>query len=182
VTGAVDAEATFKSRDAVASNWDDKHQVAWVQSVGADLIRGIGRLAGPRRVVVERPDGTGRTLEADRAVVLATGSRTAMPPVDGLADARPWDNRDITSASHVPERLLVLGGGAVGVEMAQAFRRLGAREVTIVELLDRLLADEEPFAADELLVATGRRPATDDVGLETIGLEPGGWPVVEFRQ
>ncbi|MBW3602992.1 MAG: NAD(P)/FAD-dependent oxidoreductase [Actinobacteria bacterium] len=217
VTGRVDPEATFKSRDAFASGWDDTHQAVWVDSVGVDLIRGVGRLAGPRRVEVDHPDGARRTLEADRAVVLATGSRAAMPPVDGLADAHPWDNRDITTAGRVPERLVVLGGGAVGVEMAQAFHRLGAREVTVVELFDRLLAAEEPFAGDELraafeaegigvhtgtravaavrrdngeialrlddgrelvgdelLVATGRRPATDDLGLDTVGREPGG--------
>ena len=216
VTGSVDVEAVFKSRDAFASHWDDKHQAAWVEQVGAELIRGTGRLAGERLVEVESPDGATRMLEANNAVVLATGSRATVPPIAGLAEAAPWDNRDITTVDRAPERLLVLGGGAVGVEMAQAFRRLGSREVTVVELFDRILAVEEPFAGaelraaleaegiavhtsaeavsaarhdsgdvvltladgrelagDELLVATGRRPATDDVGLDAVGLEPG---------
>jgi dihydrolipoamide dehydrogenase len=216
VTGDVDADAAFKSRDAFTSGWDDKYQVQWLDSVGVDLVRGVGRLAGARRVEVERPDGARDVLHANRAVVLATGSRASLPPIDGLADVGAWDNRDITTTHDVPRRLLVLGGGAVGVEMAQAFRRLGAAQVTIVELVDRLLALEEPFAGhelaaafqdegiavrtgtrttaaarrtdgtvvltldngdeltgDELLVATGRRPVTDDLGLETVGLEPG---------
>ena len=216
VTGGVDAAAALKSRDAFASGWDDRHQVVWLESAGVDLIRGVGRLAGPRRVIVDEPGGAQRTLEATRAVVVATGSRAVIPPVEGLAEAGAWDNRDITTVEQVPQRLLVLGGGAVGVEMAQAFRWLGSREVTVVELFDRLLSAEEPFAGaelaealaadgvtvhtnskatrarrsdsgevtltledgrelvgDELLVATGRRPATDDLGLDTVGLEPG---------
>jgi pyruvate/2-oxoglutarate dehydrogenase complex dihydrolipoamide dehydrogenase (E3) component len=156
-------------------------------------------------------------LSARRAVVLATGTRPSLPPVPGLAEAHPWDNRDVTAAKEVPGRFLVLGGGAVGVEMAQAFRRLGAEEVSVVEVAPRLLAREEPFAGeevraalesegvdvvvgasvarvlrpsthgpvtleladgtsltgDELLVAAGRRPATDELGLETVGLTPG---------
>jgi dihydrolipoamide dehydrogenase len=224
VTGTVDVDAAFKSRDAFVSGWDDKYQVAWLESVDVTLIRGTGRLAGTRRVDVELADGSHQTLEAVHAVVLATGSRASSPPVDGLADVGAWDNRDITGTHRVPERLLVLGGGAVGVEMAQAFRRLGAREVTIVEMLDRLLPGEEPFAGeqlrraveaegivvhtgtlatgaarrdsgevvltlkdgrelvgDELLVATGRRPATEDLGLETVGLEPGRPVAVDDR-
>lgn len=216
ITGTVDVAATLRSRDAFASHWDDKYQVAWVEGTGADLIRGVGRLAGPRRVEVDLLDGQRRVLRARVGVVLATGSRAAWPPVDGLDEVDAWDSRSITSTDHVPDRLVVLGGGAVGVEMAQAFRRLGTSEVTIVELADRLLPAEEPFAGDELrnaleqegvvvhtgvgadaaarrpdgavlvrladgrevvgdevLVATGRRPATDDLGLETVGLEPG---------
>ncbi|MBW3604410.1 MAG: NAD(P)/FAD-dependent oxidoreductase [Actinobacteria bacterium] len=215
VTGTVDADAAFKTRDAFASHWDDKHQVAWVENMGADLIRGVGRIAGDRRVAVETPEGSQRTLEARRAVVLATGSLAAMPPIDGLADAAAWDNRDITTTSTAPRRLVILGGGAVGVEMAQAFRRLGSDEVTIIEMADRLLPAEEPFVGaqlqealeaegivvhvgaqatavhrdddgtvtmtvdtghevvgDELLVATGRRPVTSELGLETVDLDP----------
>jgi dihydrolipoamide dehydrogenase len=89
-------------------------------------------------------------LAARRAVVLATGTAAVIPPIPGLADARPWDNRDATAAREIPRRLLVLGGGAMGVELAQAFRRLGAEQVTVIEAAERLLAREEPFAADEV--------------------------------
>src|SRR5207302_6974165 len=85
-----------------------------------------------------------------RAVVLATGTRPVIAPIPGLAEARPWDNRSVTATKDIPRRLLVLGGGAIGAEMAQAMRRLGSEEVTVVEGLDRLLAKEEPFAGDEV--------------------------------
>ncbi len=216
VTAGVDAAATLQTRDAFASNWDDKGQVQWVEGTGTTLVRGHGRLAGERTVEVTGKDGTIRTLTARRGVVVATGTSAAIPPVDGLRDIAVWDSRDITTAKEVPARLLVLGGGVVGVEMAQAFRRLGAAEVTVVEMADRLLATEEPFVgaqlqdafeaegimvhvgvqavrterdgdgpvtltladgsdlvADELVVATGRRPNTGDLGLETVGLEAG---------
>ena len=217
ITGQVDVEATLASRDAFSSHWDDKYQVQWVESTGTTLIRGHGRLVGERTVDVEAEDGSTRTLTARRGVVVATGSSAVIPPIDGLRDIRTWDSRDVTTAKEVPARLLVLGGGVVGVEMAQAFRWLGAEEVTVVEMADRLLPAEEPFVdedlrrafdeagidvrvgakavraaregddgpvtltledgteleADELLVATGRRPNTADVGLDAVGLEPG---------
>jgi pyruvate/2-oxoglutarate dehydrogenase complex dihydrolipoamide dehydrogenase (E3) component len=215
VTGDVDVAATLRSRDSFSSNWDDEYQVQWVESTGTTLVRGQGRLAGERTVEVTGEDGTVRTLTARRGVVVATGTSAAIPPVEGLRDIEVWDSRDVTTAKDVPARLLVLGGGVVGVEMAQAFRRLGA-EVTVVEMADRLLATEEPFVgaelarafeaegirvhvdaqavraardgdgpvtltladdtdlvADEIVVATGRRPNTGDLGLETVGLEPG---------
>jgi pyruvate/2-oxoglutarate dehydrogenase complex dihydrolipoamide dehydrogenase (E3) component len=215
VTGEVDVAATLASRDAFSSDWDDRHQVAWVEGMGATLVRGHGRLVGERAVEVETEDGGTRTLTARRGVVVATGSSAALPPVDGLRDIDVWDSRDVTTAETVPARLLVLGGGVVGVEMAQAFRRLGA-EVTVVERAPRLLDTEEPFVgahvreafeaegivvhvateavaarreghgpvtltledgtdleADELLVATGRRPNTADLGLGAVGLEDG---------
>ncbi|MEX2533765.1 MAG: NAD(P)/FAD-dependent oxidoreductase [Nitriliruptoraceae bacterium] len=216
VTGQIDVAATLKTRDAFTSHWDDKHQVAWVESTGTVLLRGHGRLVGERTVKVTANDGSMRTLVARRGVVVATGSAAAIAAVDGLADITFWDSRGVTSAKEIPRRLLVLGGGVVGVEMAQAFRRLGADEVTIVQRADRLLTNEEPFVgeelqqafeaegivvhtaatvvrarrdaanqvivvladgrelvADELLVATGRRPNTVDLGLESVGLEPG---------
>jgi pyruvate/2-oxoglutarate dehydrogenase complex dihydrolipoamide dehydrogenase (E3) component len=217
VTGTIDVDAALARRDSVAGHWDDGGQVNWLEGAGGTLVRGHGRLAGARVVEVERADGSTRRLTAKKAVVIATGSDAAMPPIDGLADLRVWDSRDVTSAKAVPGRLLVLGGGVVGVEMAQAWRRLGADEVTIVAASARLLPREEPFAADEvrtafeaeditvltdthvtavgrvaddapvtitlddgrtlegdeLLVAIGRRPKTKDLGLETVGLEPG---------
>src|SRR5207249_2669591 len=87
------------------------------------------------------------------AVVVATGTEPLVPPIDGLGDVAPWDNRTITSAKEVPRRLLVLGGGTVGVEMAQGFKRLGCDDVTIVEGMERLIAREEPFAGDEVRAA-----------------------------
>jgi pyruvate/2-oxoglutarate dehydrogenase complex dihydrolipoamide dehydrogenase (E3) component len=173
-----------------------------------------------------RPAGSrvpARRSRARRAVVIATGSAAAIPPIDGLREIRTWDSRDVTSAKDVPRRLLVLGGGVVGVEMAQAWHRLGAEEVTVLEALDRLVPNEEPFVGDELrrafeaggitvvtgtkvvraardaddspvtvtledgrsltgdelLVAVGRRPRTHDIGLETVGLEPGRYIEVD---
>ena len=153
VTGTLDAAAAFARRDYMVSNWTDASQVDWLDGKSATLVRGRGRLAGPRLVDVEGPDGSGRTLRARRAVVLATGTVPVIPPIDGLRDVAPWDNRDVTSAKELPRRLLVLGGGAIGVEMAQAFKRLGSDEVTVVEALDRLLASEEPFAGEEVRAA-----------------------------
>ncbi len=217
VTGELDVDAALARRDWVTADWDDASQVEWLEGAGGALVRGHGRLAGERVVEVEAPDGSTRRLVARRAVVIATGSRPAMPPIDGLAEVRVWDSRGATSAKAVPRRLLVLGGGAVGVEMAQAWRRLGAEEVTIVDTNERLLHREEPFVgdelrqafesegitvvtgvrvervaragedgpvtatfaggravtADELLVAAGRRPNTDAIGLDSVGLEPG---------
>lgn len=222
VTGEVDVEVTLKTRDAFASHWDDSGQAEWLEGTGTELVRGTGRLAGARVVEVETDEGT-RRLTARRGVVLATGTSAAMPPIDGLDDTTVWDSRDVTTAKQVPARLLILGGGVVGAEMAQAFRRLGADEVTIVEMADRILANEEPFVGeqlqaafeeegidvrvgaqatavrrdgpdgpvtleladgteligDELLVATGRRPNTDDLGLDHVGLEPGGYVEVD---
>jgi dihydrolipoamide dehydrogenase len=152
VTGPLDAAAAFAQRDYMTSGWRDDGQAAWLEGNGITLIRGTGRLAGERTVEVETADGAVR-LRAARAVVLATGSLPAMPPVPGLAEARPWDNRAATSAKEVPRRLLVLGGGAVGAEMAQAFRRLGSEQVVVLEGAGRLLAREEPFAGEEVRAA-----------------------------
>ncbi|MDE3206019.1 MAG: NAD(P)/FAD-dependent oxidoreductase [Acidobacteriota bacterium] len=224
VTGGADPLATFATRDSFAGHWDDQGQVPWLVERGIELVRGTGRLAGESAVVVAQRDGTTRHLVATTAVVIATGTRAARPPIAGLAEAGPWDNRDITATSKVPGRLLVIGGGVIGCEMAQAFRRLGTSEVTIVEAMDRLLGAEEPFVgeelrqaftaegirvitgarvarverrpdgsvvaelgdpgevtADEVLVATGRRPATENLGLELFGIEPGGPIAVDDR-
>lgn len=216
VTGAIDVDAVLARRNSITSNWDDASQVQWVEGTGAVLIRGVGRLVGERAVDVTHPDGEVTHLEARHAVGLATGTSAAVPHIPGLRDIRIWDNRGATAAQEIPRRLLVLGGGAVGVEMSQAFSRLGA-EVTVVEKQDRLISNEEPFAgeqvqagleadgitvivgvgmaavrrgasdgpvvgtledgreieADEILVAVGRRPNSSDLGLETVGLEPG---------
>ncbi len=218
VQGGVDVDAVLARRDGFISHLDDESQARWLDSIGADLVRGQGRLAGDREVTVTSADGQVRRLFARRAVVVATGSRATTPPVEGLAQIRTWDNRDVTTAKDIPRRLLVLGGGVVGCEMAQAYRDLGAEEVTVVERSDRLVGGYEPWASqllqdafdqagirvltgrsvehasrqgedgpvtvrlddgsslvgDELLVAAGRTFNTDDLGLETVGLESGG--------
>jgi pyruvate/2-oxoglutarate dehydrogenase complex dihydrolipoamide dehydrogenase (E3) component len=217
VNGELDVAAALAWRDDIAAHWDDDAQARWLEGAGGVLVRGRGRLVGERRVDVALADGSVRALEATKAVVLATGSSAVVPEIDGLHTVQPWDSRAVTSAKAVPERLVVLGGGVVGVEMAQAWKRLGAREVTIVDAASRLVTQFEPFVSDELrdafeqegiavvldasverasregsdgpvtltlddgrsftgdelLVATGRRPNTDDVGLDTVALEPG---------
>ncbi len=132
----------------MTSNWSDAGQVPWLREHGIELVRGVGRLDGTRAVTVGP-----RRLTASRAVVLATGTRPALPPIPGLAEAQPWDNRDATAVKALPRRLIVLGGGAIGVEMAQAYRRLGCEEVTVIEVAPRLLAREEPFAGEEVRAA-----------------------------
>ena len=151
VTGRIDVEAALAWRDYMTSDWDDQGALKWLEDEGIDLVRGHGRLAGERTVEVERPNGEGkRRLTARRAVVVACGSTPAIPPIEGLAEANPWDNRDATSVKELPASFLVLGGGAVGVEMAQAYRRLGTENVTLIQGDPRLLVREEPFAAVEL--------------------------------
>jgi dihydrolipoamide dehydrogenase len=157
VTGTLDAAEALAWRDAVATNWDDRYQVQWLEDAKVALVRGHGRLLGARQVEVETEDGRQR-LSARRAVVVATGSSAAPPVVRGLTETRLWDNRDAAEAKEVPERLLVLGGGPVGCELAQAFRRLGTRRVTVVEAAQRLLSREEPFVSEQVraaLVAEG---------------------------
>jgi dihydrolipoamide dehydrogenase len=224
VTGEVDVNAVLARRDSFISNLDDSAQASWVESIDAELIRGEARLSGQRQVEVTAGGAT-RRLTANRAVVIATGSRAAVPPVEGLREVETWDNRDVTTAKQIPERLLILGGGVVGVEMAQAYRRLGAAQVTIIEMTDRILTPYEPWVSelltdaltddgvtvrtgvaaekvarqgtdgpvtvtladgseilgDQLLVATGRTFNSDAIGLESVGLEPGGPLEVDDR-
>jgi pyruvate/2-oxoglutarate dehydrogenase complex dihydrolipoamide dehydrogenase (E3) component len=212
VTGTVDAEKVLARRDAFADP-DDSGQADWLSGAGITLLRGHGRLTGERAVEVTHPDGS-TTSVAARNVVVATGSVPVFPPVEGLDTVNAWTNREATQAKEVPSSLVVLGGGVVGVEMATAFRGLGAR-VTLVQHSERLVPSTEPEAgrrlhaaltasgvdvrlstsltavrreggeitatlddgtevrAAELLVAAGRKPATSDLGLETVGLEPG---------
>jgi dihydrolipoamide dehydrogenase len=150
VRGDVDVAETFALRDSFTGHWDDTGAVQWPTDRYVEVVRGRGRLAGARTVALEGPDGSVRQLHARRAVVVATGTSAAIPPVAGLAEAEPWTNRDATAAKEVPARLIVLGGGPIGLEMAQAFRRLGSQEVTVVEAGPRLLIREEPFAANEI--------------------------------
>ena len=207
-TGRLDVEAVLARRDEVVHDLDDSSQLPWLDERGVTLVRGHGRLDGKRRVRVGD-----EALVARKAVVVATGSSATIPPVPGLAEARPWTNIEATTAKQVPGRLFVLGGGVVGVEMAQAWSSLGSR-VTLVHRTGRLIEREEPFAseqvetalreagvdirleievsrvsrngvvrvelddgrsvdADEILVSIGRTPRSADIGLDTVGLEPG---------
>jgi len=217
VTGELDAGAVLKRRDEIIHGLDDSGMLPWLEDRGIELFRAGGRLDGERRVRVGDD-----VLSAELAVILATGTSAAIPPIEGLREAEPWTNREGTTAKEPPPRLAVLGGGVAGVELAQAWRSLGS-QVTIVEAADRLIAREEPFAgeqvaealrergvdvrigveavavtaeggevvlelegappvtADALLVAVGRRPNTDDIGLESVGLEPGGYVEVDDR-
>jgi pyruvate/2-oxoglutarate dehydrogenase complex dihydrolipoamide dehydrogenase (E3) component len=213
VTGEQDVEATLNRRNGFTSNWDDVWQVKWVEDSGIGLIRGVGRLDGERTVVVTGADGTETRLTANHVVAVCTGSDAAVPPIDGLRDIEPWTPREATSAKAVPGRLLVVGGGVVGCEMATAWQALGS-QVTLIELADRLLPPLEPAAGeavaealreagvdvrvgvgvtaarreggevvlttedgevrgDEVLVSVGRRANTRDIGVDTVGLEPG---------
>jgi dihydrolipoamide dehydrogenase len=216
VAGPLDTADVLAHRDYETAHWKDDGQVGWLESVGAVLYRGHARLAGPRRVVVNAPDGGRRVLTARHAVVVSTGSRALLPDLPGLAQVRPWTSREATSAQAAPGRLIVVGGGVVAVEMATAWRSLGS-EVTVLVRGKGLLPRMEPFAgeliaealaesgvdvrtgtsvtavsrengtvvaltdtgdrleADEILFATGRAPRTDDLGLDTVGLEPGSW-------
>jgi pyruvate/2-oxoglutarate dehydrogenase complex dihydrolipoamide dehydrogenase (E3) component len=148
VTGGLDVAAALARRDYMTSGWDDSGQLPWLTSRGVEVRRGTARLAGPRIVAIED-----RRVSASRAVVLAVGTRPAYPPIPGLREAQPWTNREATAAKAVPRRLAVLGGGAIGVELAQAYRRLGCEEVTVLEVAPRLLAREEPFAGAEVAAA-----------------------------
>lgn len=234
LSGGLDAQAVLGRRDEVIGDLDDSSQLPWLEQRGIELFRGEGRLEGERRVTV------GDTaLTARRAVVVATGSGAAMPPIEGLDSVRAWNNRDATTAKQVPASMIVLGGGPVGAELAQAWSTLGAT-VTLIEGEERLLPREEPFAGErvaealrerhgvdvrtgvlarrvhpltsplfatvahkgevtsdrasgvaieleggerieaaELLVAVGRKPRTAGIGLESVGVEPGGGGFLE---
>lgn len=206
ITGGLDADAVLARRTAFTDNWKDDGQVGWLASAGIDLIRGFGTLDGPGRVKV------GDRVYTAGAVALATGSVPVIPPIPGIAESRAWGTREITAADHVPQSLIILGGGVAGSEMAFAFSALGTR-VTVLSR-EALLDREEPFVgehvaaalanegvdvrigpspvrvdresdgsitvafedgttlqAEEMLVSTGRRPATSGLGLDVVGID-----------
>ncbi|MGI8781714.1 MAG: dihydrolipoyl dehydrogenase family protein [Solirubrobacteraceae bacterium] len=213
--GKLDVGAVLERRDEIIHDLDDSAQLPWLEDRGIVLYRGWGRIDGEKRVVVGE-----ETLEARRAVILAGGTTPTLPPIDGLAEAAPWTNREATTAGTIPARLIVMGGGVVGVELAHAYVSLGAH-VTLIEGERRLLPREEEFACaqvtealaelgvdvrtgqkaesvrregaevsvtlgdgsvvsgDELLVAVGRSPQVDGLGLETVGLAPDGYVEVD---
>jgi pyruvate/2-oxoglutarate dehydrogenase complex dihydrolipoamide dehydrogenase (E3) component len=201
-------KAALAWRDFMVSDYSDAGQEKWLTENGIDLLRGSGRLAGAGVVEV---DGVRHTAEH---IVLANGADAVIPPVPGLRELDGvWTNREVTGMKAVPRRLVILGGGPVGVEMAQAVRRLGG-ETVIVEMSEHVLSHEPPplgemlgevllgdgvelflsanttaarrdgkeyvlelddgreVRGDRLLVATGRRPRVQGLGLETVGVEP----------
>jgi pyruvate/2-oxoglutarate dehydrogenase complex dihydrolipoamide dehydrogenase (E3) component len=148
VKGTLDVAATLARRDEIIHDLSDDAQLPWLEDRGIELIRGHGRLFGERRITVDDEE-----IEAKRAVFLATGSLPAMPPIPGLADFDcAWTNREATVTHEIPERLVVLGGGVVGVELSQAFQTLGSR-VTLIEGARRLIPNEEEFACVQITEA-----------------------------
>ena len=214
VRGQPDAPAALDWRNYMVSDYDDGAQVKWLADAGIELIRGDGRIVEPGVLEV-----SGRRLSA-RHIVIATGSDPVIPPIPGLGELDGvWTNREATGAREIPESLVILGGGPVGVELAQAFATLGT-DVHLVEGMDHVLPREpRPLGealgeaisgkrlqlhlgrraasvsqdgqylvsfddgtrldAERLLVATGRRPRVEGLGLENVGIEasPRGIPV-----
>ena len=151
--GTLDPAKVFARRDRFTSSYQDDGQVKWLDSAGIALVRGHARLNGERRVAVTADDGSVTQLTATHAVVVSTGSAALMPDIPGLRDAQPWSSREATSATHVPGRLAIIGGGVVALEMATAYQSLGAF-VTVISRGD-LLTGQEPFAGE--LVAESLR-------------------------
>ncbi|MGH8981560.1 MAG: dihydrolipoyl dehydrogenase family protein [Acidimicrobiales bacterium] len=154
------APVAARIREEATDDWDDKVAVERFRSKGGRFVRGAARITGPRTVEVD-----GSRWSAEHGLVLATGTRPAVPPIDGLADCPYWTNREAVEATAVPSTLTVIGGGAVGCELAQIFSRFGAR-VTLIETAEQLLAQEEPeagrlvaevFEREGVTVVTGAR-------------------------
>jgi pyruvate/2-oxoglutarate dehydrogenase complex dihydrolipoamide dehydrogenase (E3) component len=135
------APVARRIRDVATDNWDDRVAVERFEGKGGHFVRGTGKLAGPGKVAVN-----GITYEASRAIVIATGTSPAVPPIPGLDRVKYWTNREAVKVERLPESLVILGGGAIGVELSQVFARFGVR-VSIIEGMDRVLAMEEPEAS-----------------------------------
>jgi pyruvate/2-oxoglutarate dehydrogenase complex dihydrolipoamide dehydrogenase (E3) component len=165
VTGTLDVPATLARRDQIIHELDDSAQLPWLKEREIVLVRGRGVLEGARRLRVGE-----QLLAARQAIVIAPGSAAALPRIDGLADVEPWTNREATTAKAVPESLLVLGGGVVAVELAQAYASLGAR-VTVVETLDRLISHEEELASELVREALERDGVEVLLGAKATGVE-----------
>ncbi|MGV9937191.1 dihydrolipoyl dehydrogenase family protein [Streptomyces olivaceoviridis] len=160
VKNPLDVEAVLAHRNRMSADWKDDGQVEWIKSAGIDLLRGHGRLEGVREVSVRTPDGDTVRLRARHAVAVCTGSRAALPDLPGIDTLRPWTSREATSAQRPPGRLVIVGAGVVGVEMATAWQALGSR-VTLLAREDGLLPRMEPFAGE--LVTERLREAGADV-------------------
>ncbi len=223
LSGSIDVAAVLARRDDFIHHHDDSGQVSWANGAGIDVIRGRARLSDAKTVEVTAGDGSVRTVRAEQAVVLATGTTASVPPVPGLREALPWISRDVTNLTEVPRRVAVIGGGVVACESATWLHGLGAEEVTVFEREERLLGHLEAFAGellaeqfekrgiavllgaridsvtrpdardtgvghihggpvtitapggtfevDEIIVAAGRTPASDDLGLDTVDVD-----------
>ncbi len=147
VTGSINVTKVLERRTEIIHGLDDSSQLPWLEKNNVTLLRGEARVTKDRTVEV---DGT--PYEARKAVVLATGTTAGIPPIDGLDDANPWTNREITTTNHRPDSLIIIGGGPIGAEMAQAWSSLGS-QVTLLEVGDQILAKEEPFAATQVTEA-----------------------------
>ena len=210
-TPALDWKDTAAYRDWIVRGLDDAGSVKAYEGKGATIVRGTGRIAGPGRVDVD-----GRVLEAEH-VIVATGSSSNVPPIEGLEDVPYWTNREATTLAEVPDRVMLVGGGPVAVELSQVMSRFGA-QVTLVQYPDRLVNREDPrvgelieaalrddgidvrtgvgaesartaggpegttvvglsdgseVEVDRLVIAAGRTPRIHDIGLDTVGVEPG---------
>ncbi|HET9676903.1 MAG TPA: NAD(P)/FAD-dependent oxidoreductase [Solirubrobacterales bacterium] len=169
----LEPEAVLKRRDEVIHDRDDSGQLPWLEERGIDLFRGEARFEGERRVRVGE-----ETLIATRAIVVATGSKAAIPPIPGLDGVQTWNNRDATTAKQVPESMIVLGGGPVGSELSQAWASLGT-QVTLVEGGEHLLSREEAFAGEEVAESLRERFGVDGrTGTKVEAVEAGGAGVV----
>jgi dihydrolipoamide dehydrogenase len=176
----LDPRAVLERRDEVIHDGDDSGQLPWLEERGIELFRGSGVLDGERRVRVGDD-----LLSARRAIVVATGSSAARPPIDGLDSVRAWNNHEGTTSKHVPESMIVLGGGPVGCELSQAWSSLGCR-VTLIEGGPRVLSREEPFAGEEVGKALREQHGVDvrtgtkavrvsrDGDIVTVALDDGG--------
>ena len=151
----LDPQAILDRRDEVIHNLDDSGQLPWLEERGIALHRGAARFLGPRLVGVGAD-----TLSAAKAVIVATGSGAAMPPIDGLDSVSAWNNRDATTAKRVPASMVVLGGGPVGSELSLAWSSLGTK-VTLVEGGEHLLGRDEPFAGAEVEASLRERFGVD---------------------
>ena len=222
-TKGIDVKPVLGRRDEFVAHLDDAGQAKWAKGAGIDVLRGHGRLTGPRTLQVADSEGPARDVTARHAVVVATGTTASIPDIPGLRQALPWISRDVTNLHQVPRRVAVLGGGVVACEAATWLLGLGVEELTLIDIGDRILPRSEPFAGemvhrsleasganvyldtnvmevtrksprdngighisggpvtlhigrrrsivvDEVVVATGRTPATQDLGLEAVGL------------
>jgi pyruvate/2-oxoglutarate dehydrogenase complex dihydrolipoamide dehydrogenase (E3) component len=207
MTPALEWPELSSYRDYMVSGHDDSKRIAGYEARGISVVKERGRIAGPGRV-----EANGRVLESD-AIILATGSEAVVPPIPGLQEAGYWTNREATDLTDIPESAVVIGGGAVGIELAQFLARFGSR-VTLVQGAERLADREAPEIGDYLaeiiegdgidlrlnvhaqgvrlesnarvvelddgseaagevvIVAVGRRPRTQELGLDTVGIEP----------